>query len=76
MGPGRRSGSVENAGDVVGGIDNLEDAHPAAGDGPRVRSRGHTWRPRPGRVSAAFGMDKRGRSGALDEVQLAEDPEH
>ena len=30
MGPGRRSGSVQNAGDVVGGIDNREDAHPAA----------------------------------------------
>ncbi len=30
MGPGRRSGSVQNAGDVVGGIDNLEDAHAAA----------------------------------------------
>ena len=30
MGPWRRSGSVQNAGDVVGGIDNLEDAHAAA----------------------------------------------
>jgi len=30
MGPGRRSGSAQDAGDVVGGVDNLEDAHAAA----------------------------------------------
>ncbi len=30
MGPGRRSGSAQDAGDVIVGVDNLEDAHAAA----------------------------------------------
>ena len=30
MGPGWRSGAVEDAGDVVGSFDDLEDAHLAA----------------------------------------------
>ena len=30
MGPGRGSGSVQDASDVVGGVDDLEDAHAAA----------------------------------------------
>jgi hypothetical protein len=61
MRPGWRAGAVENAGDVVGGIDDLEDAHAAAalateGDGDGEHAGEELGPPEAARPRRGFGV--------------------
>ena len=74
MRPGWRAGAVENAGDVGGGIDDLEDAHAAAalateGDGDGEHAGEEPWAA-PLRQAASAGARSRSSSWATAAVAL------